>query len=66
LPIRPVSFLRPNFRARNEDGWGYCVFGEVTDGMDVVDKIKGVTTTSKAGHQDVPVEDVVIDKVELG
>jgi len=48
-----------------QDGWGYCVFGKVTEGMDVIDKIKGVETTSKAGHQDVPVEDIVIEKAEI-
>lgn len=46
------------------DGAGYAVFGEVTDGMDVVDKIKNVKTGMKGGHQDVPVEPVVIEKVE--
>ncbi len=45
-----------------QDGWGYCVFGRVTEGMDVVEKIKGVPTTSKQGHQDVPIEDVLIEK----
>ena len=48
-----------------QDGWGYCVFGAVTEGMDVVDKIKGVETGSKHGHQDVPREDVVIEKAEI-
>ncbi|AGA89200.1 peptidyl-prolyl cis-trans isomerase (rotamase) - cyclophilin family [Thioflavicoccus mobilis 8321] len=48
-----------------QDGWGYCVFGKVTDGMDVVEKIKGVRTTSRRGHQDVPVEDVVIEKAVI-
>jgi peptidyl-prolyl cis-trans isomerase B (cyclophilin B) len=48
-----------------QDGWGYCVFGRVTEGMDVVDSIKGVRTGSKRGHQDVPVEDVVIEKAEV-
>ena len=47
-----------------QDGWGYCVFGKVVEGMDVVNKIKAVETTTKAGHQDVPSEDVVIEKVE--
>ena len=42
------------------DGAKYCVFGKVTEGMDVVDKIKSVQTSSKAGHQDVPLQDVVI------
>jgi peptidyl-prolyl cis-trans isomerase B (cyclophilin B) len=46
-------------------GWGYAVFGEVVDGMDVVNKIKAVPTTMRAGHQDVPVDDVVIVKAEI-
>jgi len=54
-----------NFRAETPDGWGYCVFGKVTEGMDVVDKIKGVDTGNKGHHQDVPVEDVVIESVEV-
>ena len=54
-----------NFRAETPDGWGYCVFGKVTEGMDVVDKIKGVDTGNKGYHQDVPVEDVVIESVEV-
>jgi peptidyl-prolyl cis-trans isomerase B (cyclophilin B) len=48
-----------------QDGWGYCVFGMVTDGMDVVNAIKEVKTGSRHGHQDVPVEDVVIEKAEI-
>lgn len=43
-------------------GWGYCVFGKVTDGMDVVDAIAAVATGNNSGHGDVPVEDVVIQK----
>jgi len=46
-------------------GWGYAVFGKVTAGTDVVDKIKAVSTTSKAGHQDVPAEDVIVEKAEI-
>jgi len=46
-------------------GWGYAVFGQVTDGMDVVEKIKGVATGSRGGHQDVPQEDVIIEKAEI-
>ncbi|MET0024267.1 MAG: peptidylprolyl isomerase [Sedimenticola sp.] len=45
-----------------QDGWGYCVFGKVTTGMDVINAIKGVDTTTKAFHQDVPVEDIVIEQ----
>jgi len=48
-----------------QDGWGYCVFGKVTKGMDVVNKIKSVDTTIHMGHQDVPNEDVIIEKVEV-
>lgn len=51
-----------NHTAPTSNGWGYCVFGKVTAGMDVVDKIKKVATTSKHGHQDVPAENVVIQK----
>jgi peptidyl-prolyl cis-trans isomerase B (cyclophilin B) len=51
-----------NHTAPTSSGWGYCVFGKVVEGMDVVDKIKAVKTTSKAGHRDVPVESVVIEK----
>ena len=48
-----------------QDGWGYCVFGEVIEGTDVVDKIKGVKTTRAGMHADVPVEDVVILKATV-
>ncbi len=48
-----------------QDGWGYCVFGKVSEGMDVVKKMKGVATTSHKGHQDVPAEDLVIEKAIL-
>ncbi|GBE10538.1 peptidyl-prolyl cis-trans isomerase B [bacterium BMS3Bbin12] len=46
-------------------GWGYCVFGRVMDGMDVVRAIESLATGSRAGHQDVPTEDVVIERVEV-
>ena len=57
------SFL--NFKSPSRDGWGYCVFGRVTEGMDVVDQIRKVATGSSGGHQDVPKEDVVIQKVTV-
>lgn len=57
------SFL--NFRSESTDGWGYCVFAEVSDGMDVVEKIRAVATGNSGYHQDVPVEDVVIQKAEI-
>lgn len=45
-----------------QDGWGYCVFGRVVEGMDVVNQMKSVDTTMRMGHQDVPVEDLVIEE----
>lgn len=45
-----------------QDGWGYCVFGRVAEGVDVVNKIKEMATETKTLHQDVPVDDIVIDK----
>ena len=48
-----------------QDGWGYCVFGKVVEGMDIVDKIKAVKTTRAGMFADVPVEDVVIEKAEV-
>ncbi len=53
-----------NHSGKNPQGWGYCVFGEVIDGMDVVNKIKEVPTGSKGFHQDVPLDDVIIESVE--
>ena len=47
---------------RSQDGWGYAVFGKVVQGQDVVDAIESVATTRKAGHADVPAEDVVIER----
>ncbi|MBH3069896.1 peptidylprolyl isomerase B [Serratia marcescens] len=54
-----------NFRGENVQGWGYCVFAEVVEGMDVVNKIKGVKTGRSGMHQDVPVEDMVINSVTV-
>ena len=51
-----------NFTSPTPQGFGYAVFGKVTDGTDVVEKIKGVRTGSAGFHQDVPLEDVVIEK----
>ena len=51
-----------NHSAETSSGWGYCVFGKVTAGADVIDKIKKVATTNRKGHQDVPVDNVVIEK----
>ncbi len=54
-----------NFSAPTVQGWGYCVFGRVVSGLDVIDKIAAVKTGTKAHHQDVPVEAVIIEKAVL-
>ena len=54
-----------DFRAETQDGWGYCVFGKVTQGMDVVEKIEETPTGNRMGHQDVPEDTVKIIKVEV-
>jgi peptidyl-prolyl cis-trans isomerase B (cyclophilin B) len=54
-----------NHTAPTPSGWGYAVFGKVVDGTDIVDKIKTVKTGRAGGHQDVPVEDVVIERAEV-
>lgn len=54
-----------NFSGESLQGWGYCVFAEVVEGMDVVDKIKAVATGRSGMHQDVPKEDVVIKSVTV-
>ena len=54
-----------NHSSPTAQGWGYCVFGKVTAGMDVVDKIGKVKTSNSGFHQDVPVDDVVIQKAEV-
>ncbi|MBK1617638.1 peptidylprolyl isomerase [Lamprobacter modestohalophilus] len=48
-----------------QDGWGYCVFGRVAEGMDVVNAIKNSKTGGRQGHQDVPIDDVIIEKAEI-
>ena len=63
INIKDNDFL--NHTAPNSQGWGYAVFGKVVDGMDVLDKIKAVTTGSAAGHQDVPLDDIIIESVEV-
>lgn len=54
-----------NHSGKNLQGWGYCVFGKVVDGMDVVNKIKSVSTGRSGMHENVPSEAVVIKKAEL-
>ena len=63
INVKDNAFL--NHTAPSSQGWGYCVFGKVVEGMDVVDKIKGVKTGSKGFHQDVPADDVLIQKAEV-
>jgi peptidyl-prolyl cis-trans isomerase B (cyclophilin B) len=60
-----INVVDNTFLDRNQsrDGVGYCVFGKVIEGMDVVDRIKGVKTANRGGHEAVPVEDVVIKSV---
>ena len=54
-----------NFKAPTGNGWGYCVFGKVVEGFDVVDKIKAVKTGAAGFHQDVPQDDVIIQRAEV-
>ena len=63
INVNDNDFL--NFTSESGSGWGYCVFGEVTEGMDVVNKIKGVETGSDGFHQDVPKTDVIIERVDI-
>jgi len=63
INIADNAFL--DFKSASGNGWGYCVFGQVVEGMDVVDKIKGVKTATKSFHQDVPVEAVIIERAEV-
>lgn len=63
INVKDNDFL--NHSGKNAQGWGYCVFGKVSDGMDVVNKIKAVATGSHGMHQDVPKESVVINSVTV-
>lgn len=63
INVKDNDFL--NFRNETTQGWGYCVFGKVIDGMDVVNKIKGVKTRTVAGMQDVPAEPIIIESVSV-
>ncbi len=63
INLKDNPFL--DFTSPDPQGYGYCVFGKVVEGMDVVDAIARVPTTSRAGHKDVPVEPVVIEKAEV-
>jgi len=63
INVKDNPFL--DHQSETPEGWGYCAFGQVTEGMDIVLKIAKMATTSRAGHDDVPVEDVIIERVEI-
>ena len=63
INVKNNDFL--NFRSETPDGWGYCVFGKVVAGQDVVDKITAVRTGRKDFHDDVPLDDVLIERAEV-
>ena len=63
INLKDNNFL--NFTSADAQGFGYCVFGKVVEGMDIVEEIEKVATGSAGGHQDVPTEDVVIESVEI-
>lgn len=63
INVADNNFL--NYSAPTSQGFGYCVFGKVVEGKDVVDQIKKVRTGDRSGHQNVPLEDVVLEKAEV-
>jgi peptidyl-prolyl cis-trans isomerase B (cyclophilin B) len=63
INVKDNDFL--NHTAPTPQGWGYCVFGRVVEGQDVVDRIKGVKTGRSGMHQDVPAQDVIIERAEV-
>ncbi len=63
INVKNNDFL--NFSAPTPQGWGYAVFGKVVEGMDVVHKIEKVQTGNRAGHQDVPLDPVIITKATV-
>ncbi len=63
INVNDNDFL--NHTGKNMQGWGYTVFGKVVEGEEVLDKIRAVPTTSRNGHQDVPVDPVIIEKIEI-
>jgi len=63
INIADNAFL--NYKLASAQGWGYCVFGKVSAGTEVVDKIERVKTGARGMHQDVPVEDVIIERAEI-
>jgi peptidyl-prolyl cis-trans isomerase B (cyclophilin B) len=63
INVKDNDFL--NYKSSTSHGFGYCVFGKVVEGQDVVDRIKKVKTGTRNGHQDVPMEDVILLKAEV-
>jgi peptidyl-prolyl cis-trans isomerase B (cyclophilin B) len=63
INVNDNTFL--DFKNETPQGWGYCVFGQVTSGMEVVNQIKSVATGNIAGYADVPKEDVIIETIEV-
>ena len=63
INIADNDFL--NFKSETSDGFGYCVFGRVYDGMEIIDTITAVETTYKSGHSDVPLNEVFIEKAKI-
>ncbi|MCW8108297.1 peptidylprolyl isomerase [Alteromonas ponticola] len=63
INVKNNDFL--NFSSESMNGWGYCVFAEVSEGMDVVDEIRTVGTENNGFHQDVPIKPVVIEKITI-
>jgi peptidyl-prolyl cis-trans isomerase B (cyclophilin B) len=63
INLNDNAFL--NHTAPTAQGWGYCVFGKVTEGRDIVDRIKRVKTSKRGFHADVPTEDVIIERAEV-
>jgi peptidyl-prolyl cis-trans isomerase B (cyclophilin B) len=62
INVADNAFL--DHKAPTAQGWGYCVFGKVVEGQDVVDTIKKATTANRGAHQNVPVDDIVIERAE--
>lgn len=63
INVKDNDFL--NHSSKDAQGWGYAVFGRITAGEDVLDKIRAVPTTSRGGHQDVPADPVIIESIEI-
>ncbi len=63
INVKDNDFL--NFKDKSQQGFGYCVFGKVIDGMDIIDDITESETGNKKGHSDVPLDNVVIESIKL-